>query len=290
TAVPCGMNDRQLYEQILGIQPPWSVSDVELCIDDGDVLITVSADAEVNVCPQCGEPSGRSDHEERRWRHLNTCQLQTVLRAFVPRVHCSTHGVRQIRVPWADERSRFTALFEALVIDWLRCTENIAAVATGLDLTWDEVDGIRTRAVRRGLQRRGRAPLPTAIGVDETSITRGHEYITVVTALDEPRVLEASDERTQASLAAFWTQYTPPELARIAHIAMDMWDPYIAATRAHVPDADAKIEHAAQLWGYVRPGMAARLWRHWLHGALSCHVRSSQLAPTPRLSRMTSRR
>jgi transposase len=29
-------------------------------------------------------------------------------------------------------------------------------------------------------------------------------------------------------------------------------------------------EHASRLWGYVRRGMAERLWRQWLHGALRC--------------------
>ncbi|HEX3851864.1 MAG TPA: helix-turn-helix domain-containing protein [Polyangiaceae bacterium] len=124
------------------------------------MLISVAAASEANACSQCGHLSGRYDHDERRWRYLNTCQLQTVLRALVPRVNCPTHGVRQIRVPWAGERSRFTSLFEALVIDWLLCTENIADVARRLDLTWDEVDGIRTRAVRRGLARRGWAHCP----------------------------------------------------------------------------------------------------------------------------------
>jgi len=38
--------------------------------------------------------------------------------AEVPRVKCEEHGVPQLRVPWGEPGSRFTALFEALVIDW----------------------------------------------------------------------------------------------------------------------------------------------------------------------------
>lgn len=73
-----------------------------------------------------GRVGARYDHPERRWRHLDTCQYQTIVIAAVPRVSFPEHGVRQVRVPWAEERSRFTALFEALVIDWLRQTENLA--------------------------------------------------------------------------------------------------------------------------------------------------------------------
>jgi transposase len=144
-------------------------------------------------------------------------------------------------VPWAEERSRFTALFEALVIDWLQQTESIAAVAHGMRLSWDQVAGIRARAVKRGLARRGRAPLPAAVGVDETSVARGHEYITVVNALSEPRVLDVIDDRTEASLNQFWSQYSATERSTVEAVAMDMWQPYIQSTRRYLPEADSRI-------------------------------------------------
>jgi len=73
------------------------------------------------VCPDCGQLApGYDCAEERRWRHLDTCQFRTVLTAPVPRVQCGAHGVRQIRVPWAEDRSRFTLLFEAFAIRVLR--------------------------------------------------------------------------------------------------------------------------------------------------------------------------
>ncbi|MBX5484689.1 MAG: transposase family protein [Myxococcaceae bacterium] len=64
-----------------------------------------------------------------------------------------------MKVPWAEPGSRFTALLEALAIDWLKET-NIAGVARLLGMTWREIDGIMGRAVRRGLERR-RLELPT---------------------------------------------------------------------------------------------------------------------------------
>uniref|UniRef100_UPI003AF8C5AA hypothetical protein n=1 Tax=Thiolapillus sp. TaxID=2017437 RepID=UPI003AF8C5AA len=40
--------------------------------------------------------------------------------ADVPRVKCKEHGVVTVSVPWAEPGSGFTAMFEALVIDWLQ--------------------------------------------------------------------------------------------------------------------------------------------------------------------------
>ncbi len=41
-------------------------------------------------------------------------------------------------VPWSEPKSRFTALFEALVIDWLK-EASFSAVARQLSLSWDQV-------------------------------------------------------------------------------------------------------------------------------------------------------
>jgi hypothetical protein len=51
-------------------------------------------------------------------------QYRTILVADVPRVQCDEHGVVQVAVPWSDPKSRFTALFEALVINWLEGSGN----------------------------------------------------------------------------------------------------------------------------------------------------------------------
>ena len=56
----------------------------------------------------------------RTWRHLDTCQLQTILIASVPRVRCPEHGVRIVQIPWADPYGRFTLLFERMVLSWLQ--------------------------------------------------------------------------------------------------------------------------------------------------------------------------
>src|ERR1700694_5366192 len=56
------------------------------------------------------------DTEAHTWRHLNFFQHEAYLTARVPRVICGEHGVKQVQVPWARERSDFTLLFEALVM------------------------------------------------------------------------------------------------------------------------------------------------------------------------------
>lgn len=139
------MRDKDLYQQILGLSTPWFVADVELCQEEQRVVVHVGRTRSSALeCPECSKEMVGYDSRERRWRHLDTCQYTTILVADVPRGRCVDHGVRQIRVPWAEPGSQFTALFERLVIDWLKEASQ-TAVARTLGLSWDEVHGVMGR-------------------------------------------------------------------------------------------------------------------------------------------------
>ena len=141
------MKDTDLYRQILGIESPWEVSSVAL---DAKALridvVLVHKGGQRWSCPECQETCGLHDHaDERSWRHLDSCQFQTIIRARLPRVRCPEHGVRLVRVPWAEPGSRFTNLFEALAVRVLRET-SVSGGAGLLKVSWDEAQGLMARA------------------------------------------------------------------------------------------------------------------------------------------------
>src|SRR5439155_22525777 len=170
---------------------------------------------------------------------LHTSQYRTILHAEPTHTQCTAHGVRVLKLPWAEPSSRFTALFEALAIAWLKAASQ-KAVAKQLGLSWDEVHGIMDRAVRRGLARRQAQPV-YHLGVDEKAFRKRHKYLTVVNDLVRGRVLYVAEDRKQESLDGFWRTLTDGQSKGIEAIAMDMWDPYVASVRAHVAEADQKI-------------------------------------------------
>ena len=234
------MRDKDLYAQILGLQPPWKVREVALNLEAGEVVVHVEHDSRVPLtCPDCGAESPGYDTRQRRWRHLDTCQYRTILAAEVPRCRCSQHGVHQVSVPWGDRGSRFTALFEALVIDWLKET-SMSAVGRNLDLSWDQIDGVMQRAVKRGLARREKV-FPQRIGVDETSFRKRHKYVTIVQDQKSKDVLHVADGRGRDGLDDFYESLDEDQLEGISAVAMDMHQPYIRSTLDHVPNAEQKI-------------------------------------------------
>lgn len=233
------MRDIELYRTILGLQAPWTVVTVDLDVKGQQVVVRVDAGPGPYRCPECQEAAPGYDRRPRRWRHLDTCQFTTVIEADVPRIACPLHGVKQIRVPWAEANSQFTALFERLAIDVLQeCS--VTGAAGLLRMTWDEAWGIKERAVARGLARRTHDEV-ARLGVDEKALAKGQQYLTVVADLDRPRVLYLAEGRTQESLDGFWWSRTPEQRETVTAVAMDMWEPYAQSTRAALDDAETKI-------------------------------------------------
>lgn len=234
------MRDKDLYQQILGIASPWRVVDVDLAMKQETVTVFVEHEPGTELqCPECGCACPGYDRRTRRWRHLDTCQFKTILQADLPRVECPQHGVRQVRVPWAEPGSGFTALFEALVIDWLR-EASIQAVSRRMDLSWGAIDTIMKHAVERGLERR-KPDAPQRLSVDETSFRKRHDYVTVVSDQHRGCVLHVADDRTTDSLKSYYNSLTSGQKEAIESVAMDMWPAYIGATLAAVPGAARKI-------------------------------------------------
>jgi transposase len=235
------MQDTALYEYLLGLKSPWSVGRVNLDVKEQRVDVWAAhPDGAVWSCPTCSRDLTVYDHaEERVWRHLDSCQFKTFLHARIPRVHCPDHGVLQVTVPWAEPKSRFTILFERLAIDVLsQC--DVSGATRILRISWDEAWGLMERAVKRG-QSRKESKIVRLVGVDEKAAAKGHRYLTIICDIEAGTVEHVVEDRKQKSLEEYYKGLNQEQLEGIEAVAMDMWEPYIQATMAQVPEADKKI-------------------------------------------------
>jgi transposase len=235
------VRDIEFYAQVLGLTDPWYVEDVDLSIENKRVDITVSHhEGRLWACPACEAELPIFDHSEKRaWRHLDTGGFPTWLHARPPRVKCPTDGVRQVRLPWAEPRSRFTTAFERFAIDVLKETD-ISGAANILKMTWDECWGIMERAVARGKAAK-KPQVPALIGVDEKAVRKGHSYMTLVYDIAGGTVEYIADDRKQSSLDGYFGAFSPAQRATITAVAMDMWEPYINSVKENLTDAEKKI-------------------------------------------------
>jgi len=235
------MDDKTFFTKILGIHLPWLVKQVIINEKEQRVDIYVDHEKDIRVrCPKCKKFFSLYDHApERIYRHLNTCQMATYIHVRLPRVKCPTHGVKQIDSEFGENGSDMTFSYESFVI---QVAQECSIEATGrlCGLSWDRGWNALERAVKRGLRRKEHK-VPLRIGVDEKSIASGHKYESLVYNQDTGTVEYVCDDRKQESLESYYRQFSQEDLAGIQSVAMDMWDPYIAATKACVPDAQKKI-------------------------------------------------
>ena len=238
------MQDRELYQQILGLRSPWSVAAIHLDVERRRVEVSVEHPEGTQFgCPECGCSLACYDHvPEREWRHLDTMQFQTILKARVPRVNCPEHGVKQTDVSWAEKGSHFTLLFERLAIDILLATQTVTGAMAILGTKWDQTWGIIQRAVARGQARKQPQPLPR-VGIDEKAFSKRHKYITLLYDLDRSTVEAISDGHDTQSGIDCLSELSDEQLQSIEAIAMDMSPAYVSAAKQVIPLAEEKIVH-----------------------------------------------
>jgi transposase len=235
------VRDIDFFSRLLCLKKPWKVGRVSLSSKEKEIDIWLEHGNRTDFgCPVCRLPLPLYDHAPtRRWRHLDHGDRLTWLHARIPRVYCLEHGIRRVQVPWALPESRFTLPFERHAIDVLLETDVLGG-ARLLKLSWDEAWRLMERAVERGQQRKKRRVIPY-LGVDEKAVARRHQYITLVCDLNRGTVEYLAENREKTSLDAYYASLSNQQLAGIQGVAMDMWEPYIASTKAHVPDGAKKI-------------------------------------------------
>jgi transposase len=164
-------------------------------------------------------------------------QFTTLIRARTPRSDCPEHGVKTMQVPWAAPQGRFTLLFERFAVEVLLASASVSQACELLGISWDTAQDIMRRAVERGLERRQLEALKY-LGMDEKSFKRGQSYVTLLTDLEQSRVLDVVLERTAEAADQLWETLSPEQKQTVEAVAVDMWEPFIQTIQKQVPDAD----------------------------------------------------
>ena len=232
---------RYFFEKLLGIKSPWQITKVTQDQSRSRVDLFVEHAKGIKFpCPKCEQFCSIYDHtEEREFRHLNIFQMATYIHLRIPRVQCPTDGIQRIEHGLAEPNGKVTFEFEKAVLS-LEQECSLESVCRILNADWHLVQNLQERAVQRGFERKPQK-IPKRLGVDEKSFAKGHKYETIVHNIDTGTVEYVCDDREQESLEEYYKKFTPKERACVEAVTMDMWDPYIAATRAYIPDAKSKI-------------------------------------------------
>jgi len=229
----------ELFNEILGLKKPWEVEDVELSLENNEVTIYVKYNSHKGICPECKEECNIYDiRKTRKWRHLDMCQLKTYIVASIPRINCSEHKVKTIEIPWAESNNHFTYSFEIFAIQVLQASLNQTKVARLLRISFSQINTIMKKAVMRGLSSRSKANIEY-LGVDEKSMKRGHNYITIMYDLKQGIVLDAIEGRKEESaIKVMESVKNNNNCDSLKAVSMDMWKAYMNSSKVVFPEVD----------------------------------------------------
>lgn len=243
-----------LFSAALGLTAPWTVERIEFSPEEQQLDLWLDFPAGSTFdCPDCTRPGCKvHDTTERTWRHLDFFQHRTILHARHPRVQCPEHGVKTVTPPWGRPGSGFTLLMEAYIMLLIQNGMTPTQVGRMVDEHDTRIWRILEHYVHTARARADYSDV-SAVGVDETSRCRGHNYITVFMDLakDRARVLFATEGKDASTIAAFKDDLVAHggTADRIEEMCLDMSAAFIKGIRAQFPQADLTFDnfHLMQL-------------------------------------------
>ena len=174
--------------------------------ESGTVFLEIRETARLWELVRCSEEGGLvfcyDQTEVLTWRHLNVFQHRCEITCRLPRGKCRQCGhVFRVRPPWEGLSTHFTKEFEAFALLLMRemPMSKVAAAVGETDtrlwrMLFRQVDAAYAQADFSNV---------CCVGVDEMSVRKGHEYISVFADLVKKRVLFATAGKDQATWLKF---------------------------------------------------------------------------------------
>ncbi len=239
----------KVFEAALGISAPWSVASVDF--DESAKLLTMLIDFKPGSRFAVSSHDGVHpvhDTVIKTYRHLNFFQHECRLQVRMPRVKLPNGSVRSVEPDFAGRLSGFTLLFEAMIL-MLAQQMPFAAVARIVGESAHRVMAVCERYVEIAL---GLADFSDvkALAIDETSRSRGHDYITLAADALARRVLfvtEGRDAKTIKELAEHLKSYGCPA-EQIESVSIDMSPAFIKGVSQELPNARITFDKFHVVW------------------------------------------
>jgi len=241
------LNTNDLFEQALNVKNPWFIEKIDfdekkkrldIFIDFKKGSVFHYEDSELEIS---GEYKAY-DTLDKTWRHLNFFEHEAYLHARVPRVKIDDNKIRKIKVPWEGVNSGFTLLFEAFILQLAKHLP-VNVISKIIGESNYKIWGILEKYIDTTLEENDYSEL-TAIGVDETSSRKGHNYISLFVDLNKKKTIFIAEGKDSGTLKQFKDDLEAhngsPE--KIKNVSCDMSPAFIKGVGEHLPNAEITFD------------------------------------------------
>lgn len=241
------MCTQQLFELALNIQDPWYIKDIQFSAENKRLDIHVDFRKGAVFHYESADENIKGDFKvydtvDKQWRHLNFFEHECYLHARVPRLDITDTIKRQMNPPWSGLGNGFTLLFEALILQ-LASHMPVHTVSRIINESDYKIWSMIERYVNLALASNDYSNLK-AVGMDETSLRKGHDYITLFVDLLKKRtvfIAEGNDQKTIESFADdLKTHKGDPKT--IMDVSCDMWPAFIKGVKDNLPNAQITFD------------------------------------------------
>lgn len=237
----------ELFQQALSIHSPWFVQSIDFDVDKKrlDIQVDFKRGSTFNDPDEADEIAKQYkayDSVSKTWRHLNFFEHECYLHARVPRIKRDDGKVRMVMVPWEGKISGLTLLFEALLIQLCK-----AMPVHGVS----QLTGVSDHKIWRvleiyvGLVKQDEdLSAVTAVGMDETSIAKGHDYISLFVDLNQKRTIHISDGKDNQTVTDFVRALEARQGKRdaIEQVSCDMSPAFIKGVKENLSKAEITFD------------------------------------------------
>lgn len=237
------MEQNQLFGLALGLSEPWYIDSLTFSPEQKrlDIQVDFRRGATFPLPGYAGQHKAY-DTVEKTWRHLNFFQHECYLHCRTPRVQVESGQVLLVDPPFAGKSSGFTLLFEALLMQLLSSMP-VAAVSRLVGESDDKlwrmlehyVDLARLQEDFSGVK---------AVGLDETSRRKSHDYITLFVDLEKRRTLYVAEGKDSGTLPSFLLDFQAHggKAENIERLSMDMSPAFISGAEKNLPKAQITFD------------------------------------------------
>ncbi|MDA3790453.1 MAG: ISL3 family transposase [Desulfobacula sp.] len=229
----------------------------------GAVIIEVFPKPEAIKCPECHSRSVKKRGTIRRdIRTIPIGSKPVLLRTIIQRVWCPfCQFVRQIKLSFSNKGKSYTRAFERYALDLSRVM-TIKDVANHLHISWDTIKEIQKAHFKKRYKQIKLKDI-RQIAIDEISIGKGHQYVTIVMDLQTGRILHVDKGKGGDALTDFWKKIKRSK-AQIQAVSINMSPAYLSAVIENLPNVPIVFDrfHVVKLFNKKLSDFRRDLYNH----------------------------
>ena len=239
------MDTQAIFSKALGIAQPWYVAKINFDAESKRLDIMIDF---IKGSTFAFEQDGITSHYkaydtiEKEWRHLNFFEHECYLKARVPRIKTSDGKIHLVLPDWSGLQNGFTLLFEAFIVQLCKGmpVHQVCKIAKISDhKVWSILD--RYTEETRDLNNFAEV---TKVGMDETSIAKGHDYVTLFVDLKKKKTMFVAEGKDNATVKAFIEDLAKHQgdANKITDVSCDMSPAFIKGVKENLPAANITFD------------------------------------------------